>query len=203
MKTTNSKQIILLAITLFFAFANIVAQEQKPKKPLRIGAKIGVPNIATVNVEYLTPLLGNRVSIFADYMSFSKTIDETDINYNNFEIGTNIYFNKKGKGFYASLSYFSFDGDGTFTDVEFNDGSIGDGNGALKFNTFNVKLGSKIGNTFYIRSEIGYGFGDIPQEILVTSTSTSQTAIEEFPEIPGLSESGLLVFNFGIGFGFL
>jgi hypothetical protein len=196
------KQTLLLFTVLIYSL-NLSAQEQKVKKPLRIGAKIGVPNIATINAEYLTPVLNNRVALTADYMSLSRTIDDTDISYNNFEIGTNIYLNKKGKGLYASITYFSFDAEGTFSEVEFDDFSVGDAKGDIKFNTMNLKLGLKTGNTFFFRIEAGYGFGDIPQELIVTSTTTSQTATEEFPEIPGLSESGLLVFNFGIGFGFL
>jgi hypothetical protein len=59
----------------------------------------------------------------------------------------------------------------------------------------NLKLGAKLGKTFYFRIEAGYGFGDIPHEIFVESTTPSQTTIEEFPEIPGISVSGILNFN--------
>lgn len=203
MKTFNIKIVLTLLIILTGIGTSFAQNDTLAKsiKPLRFGVKIGVPHLFTANAEYVTPLLGNRVAVAVDYMSLSKTVDATQIKYNNFEIGTNIYLNKKGKGLYGGISYFSFDGDGTYTDVDFDDGSTGTGTGNIKFNTFNFKLGYKVGRTFFVRFEIGYGFGDIPEYILVTSTSGSQTTKEEIPDIPGISTSGLLVMNFGFGFG--
>lgn len=200
LKTTN---ILIMLIILTGINTSFAQNDTSPKsiKPLRLGVKVGIPNILTANAEYVTPLLSNRVALSMDYMSLSKTIDDTEIKYNNFEIGTNIYLTNKGKGLYGGLSYFSFDGDGTFTDVEFNDGSTGDGKGNIKFNTINLKVGAKFGRAFFFRIEVGYGFGDIPEYILVTSNSGSQTSQEEIPNIPGISSSGLPVFNLGIGFG--
>lgn len=199
------KTFFLFTLLLIYSI-NLLAQEDnttiKSIKPLRLGVKIGIPNIITTNVEYVTPLLNNRIAITTDYMSLSKTIDDTNINYDNFEIGTNIYFNKKGKGIYAGISYFSFNGEGTFTEVEFNSNTIEDGTGAIKFNTVNLKLGAKLGRIFYFRIEVGYALGDIPEFILVTSNSSSLTSLEEIPDIPGITESGLPLFNFGIGFSF-
>jgi len=135
-------------------------------------------------------------------MSMSKTIDDTNINYNNFEIGTNIYFNSEGKGLYGGISYFSFDGEGTFIETEFDDGSISDGKGQIDFNTINLKLGAKFGRTFYFRIEIGYGFGDIPETIIVTNPNGTQRTFEDIPDVPGIGTSGIPLFNFGIGFSF-
>ena len=190
---------IFIALSFCLLFNHSFGQE----KPLRIGVKAGVPNIITANAEYVTPLLNNRIAIAIDYMSLSKTIDDTNINYNNFEIGTNIYFNDKGRGLYAGISYFSFNGEGTFTEIEFQPETYEDGTGKIEFNTLNLKLGVKIGHTFYSRIEIGYGFGDIPEYILVTSKTSNETSLEEIPEIPGISKSGLPIFNLGIGFSFL
>lgn len=193
----------ILLILLFFLTLNLYAQnDDKSIKPLRIGVKIGVPNLVTANAEYVTPLFGNRLAITGDYMSFATTIDGTDITYNNFEAGTNIYFNSKGKGFYIGLSYFSFDGEGEYKDVEFNNGSIEDGTGIIDFNTINAKLGVKVGRTFYFRMEAGYSLGDIPEFIKVTSNSGSQTTTEEIQEIPGITTSEIPYFNIGFGFSF-
>jgi hypothetical protein len=192
-----------LYILLFFFALNLYSQNlDKSIKPLRIGIKIGVPNLITANAEYVTPLFGKRLAIAGDYMSFATTIDDTDITYNNFEAGTNIYFNSTGKGFYIGLSYFSFDGEGDYKDVEFDNGSIEDGTGTIDFNTINAKLGVKIGRTFYFRIEAGYSLGDIPKLIQVTSNSGSQITTEEIPEIPGITTSGIPYFNIGFGIGF-
>lgn len=199
-----SIKVVLAFIFPFLIIYNGQSQtdvDSRSIKPLRLGVKVGVPNILTANAEYVTPLFGNRVAIAVDYMSLSQNISDTDINYSNFEIGSNVYFNSTGKGFYGSISYFSFDGDGTYTDIEYDNGYYGDGTGSIKFNTINLKLGVKLGRTFFFRFEVGYGFGDIPEHVLVTSTTTSQTAYEEIPEIPGISSSGVPVFNLGIGFG--
>ena len=145
--------------------------------------------------------MNNRIALTGDYFSLSQTIDDTDVDYNNFEIGTNIYFGKKGRGLYAGISYFSFDANGTFNDVEFNDGSFGSGSGNIEFNTINTKLGLKVGRVLYFRLEVGYSFGDIPEFITVTGPNNT-TAVEEIPEIPGITTSGLPVFNIGFGFAF-
>ena len=69
-----------------------------------------------------------------------------------------------------------------------------------------MKLGAKLGKKFYFRIEAGYGFGDIPQEIEVTGTEQgtgiTQTDYVEIPDIPGISESGMIVANIGLGFSF-
>ncbi len=198
---------LVFVFTVFLFCINVAAQKDSSKtksiKPLRIGVKVGVPNIITANAEYVTPLLNNRIALAVDYMSLSKTIDDTNINYNNFEIGANAYLNKKGKGLYFGISHFSFDGEGTFTEVEFQPDIYEDGTGTIQFNTINLKLGLKMGRVFYSRFEVGYGFGDIPEYIVVTSKTSGQTKLEEIPEIPGISKSGLPILNFGFGFSFL
>ncbi len=180
--------------------------KEKSIKPLRLGMKIGVPSIITATGEYLTPLLNNRVGFAIDYFALARDFDDTTIDYTNFEIGTHIYANPRGKGFYAGISYTSFASEGTFVEVEFDDSnfSVGDGKADIAYNTFNLKAGLKLGRVFYFRLEVGYGFGDIPQRVVVRSVDDpSLTTVEEIPDIPGLSDSGLLYFNFGFGFGFL
>jgi hypothetical protein len=194
-------------LLLFFLSFNINAQVNEVKsskniKPFRLGVKIGVPNLATINAEYVTPLLDDRVAITVDYMSLSPTVEDVEISYNNFEIGTNIYLNNKGSGLYAGLSYFSFSGEGTFLDTDFDDGTTGDGIGDIEFNTVNLKLGVKFGRTLYTRIEVGYGIGDIPELIEVKSKTGNSNTFEEIPDIPGLGTSGLITANIGFGIQF-
>lgn len=180
--------------------------KEKSIKPLRIGAKIGVPSLITASAEYVTPLLNNRVALAIDYFALGREFDGTEIDYTNFEIGTNIYVNPRGKGFYGGISYTSFSSEGTFLDVEFDDANFSTGNGKanIDYNTLNLKVGVKLGRVFYFRMEAGYGFGTIPTEVLVRGIDNpSLTSIEEIPDIPGISDSGIIYFNLGIGFGFL
>ena len=203
---TLLKLSLLFCCLIGFAQENTVTQtveRTESIKPLRIGARLGIPNIITANVEYVTPLLDNRVAATLDYMTLSQTVDDVSIKYSNFEIGSNVYLKSTGKGLYASLTYFSFNSDGDFGDVDFDDGSNGDGKAKIDFSTVNFKVGAKLGRTFYFRAEVGYGFGKIPEYVLVKSNSSNATTVEEVPEIPGLGSSGTLVFNIGIGFAFL
>lgn len=167
-------------------------------KPLRIGVKGGIPNIGTLNVEYLTPLLDDRVAVFADYM----TLGLGDVEYSNFELGSNIYFNNTGRGLYAGVSYFSFNGDYIIRDVTFDDDSVGDGEGTFDFNTLNAKIGARIGRALYLRIEAGYGFGELPEYIEVQGES-GQTSREDISEVAAYLGNGVPIFNLGIGFAFL
>jgi len=207
MKTKNKLFIVFLLCSII-SFAQETNNEEELQneeisiKPLRIGVKLGAPSLFTANIEYVTPLFDNRVAIILDYMSLSHTIDEVSLDYNNFEIGTNIYLKENGKGLYGSITYFSFKSEGVYEDAEFDD-FVGEGRTEINFNTINFKIGAKLGNAFFFRIEAGYGFGEIPETITVTSTQTPETIEEEIPDIPGISSSGAIVFNFGIGFAFL
>ncbi len=194
-----TKYISLIIILSLFS-VEITAQENI--KPLRIGVRLGTPNVITMNAEYVTPLLDNRVSAAIDFMPLSYTYDDVSIAYTNFEIGSNIYMNPTGKGLYAGISYFSFHGEGDYPEVDFEN-SVEDGTGIIDFNTINLKIGAKLGRTFYFRIEVGYGFGKLPDTILIKSNSSNETTTEEIGEIPGIGDGGLPVFNIGFGFGFL
>lgn len=172
--------------------------------------KIGLPDIVAGNIEFVTPLLNNRIALFADYSKFNVNEEDAEVKVNYIEGGLNIYFNTKGRGLYASVSLSNLKVDGKYTNVETRDGTTYDGSatGDVEIKTTNLKLGVKLGKKFYFRIEAGYGFGDIPQEIEVTGTvtsggmSTTETDYVEIPDIPGISESGMIVANIGLGFSF-
>ena len=46
---------------------------------IAIGVKFGVPNIAGLSLEGVTPLLGNRIAPFFDYSSFDVNPDEVEV----------------------------------------------------------------------------------------------------------------------------
>lgn len=197
---------VVLMLFTGFCLGQEVNQEFKnlsdDLNPLRIGFKLGVPNIATINVEYLTPLWDDRVALSVDYFSLSPNIGDDEVSYSNFELGTNIYFNNTGKGIYVGISYFAFNGDFTLKDVDFDDGSFGNGKGTVDFNTINLKLGAKIGRTFYFRIEVGYGLGDIPNTIVVRGEN-GQSSSEDISDVASYIGSGVPVFNLGFGWAFL
>ncbi len=200
------KKVFLLLLLLAFTL-NLSAQDDNPDvKRFRIGLKVGVPNIVGGNAEFVLPILDNHIAPYLDYSAFSLDVDDVDTSINFFEIGSNVYFNNTGKGFYASLSYGSFNLEGTYTDAETVNGELfeGEAEGEIDITTVNLKLGVKLGNTFYFRAEVGYGFGDIPDEVVITGTVNGQpeTGVEEIPDVPGIGDNGLLVANIGFGFAF-
>jgi hypothetical protein len=206
-KPQNMKKLILILIVFFCTFT--YAQDKQDINPLRLGLKIGTPNIIGGNVEFVTPLLNNRFALFVDYSGFTFKEDASKIALKYFEAGTNIYFKKTGKGLYASLAYGTLNLDGNYKDAETRDGTLyeGEANGSIDVSTLNSKLGVKLGNKIYFRIEAGYGFGDIPKEIEVTgtekTTGTTKTDYVDIPDdIPGIDESGYLVFNIGFGISF-
>ncbi len=201
------KKSLLVVLTLLLC-TTIQAQDKKKSiKPFRIGVKIGIPNIIGGNAELV---FFKRLAAYVDYSSYSGTFSDVDVSFNHFEIGGNIYFNPTGKGFYGSFSYSSFSLDGSYADAQTDSGITftGQATGGVTINTINAKLGLKLGRSFYFRTEVGYGFGTIPDTITVTGTvtgggvTTTETGTETIPDIPGLSSSGMIIFNIGFGIGF-
>lgn len=208
-----------LLLTIFIALATIgyaqeVEQQQEETidslapsvKRFSVGLKIGVPNIAGLSLEGVTPLLDNRVAPFVDFSSFDVKDAETEIGLSYSEFGANVYFNNKGKGAYAGIGFGNLSTDLTFYE-DLDGGSRGKGTTGLDIKSTNLKFGIKTGGRFYFRFEIGYGFtSDVPDDITVTLTEIGGTETEtdsfDVPTIPGLGTNGLLVGNFGFGLSF-
>lgn len=203
---------LLFAMLLIFNIAFSQEEEKEDSKPkgkrilpFRIGVKAGIPNGIGGNLEYVTPLLNDRIAFFGDYSGFGATIDDADANLKYYEFGTNIYFfGNKGRGMYGSLSYGNLNLDATYAEYDAGNGVIlTDAKGTYEVGTFNVKVGLKMGRRFFFRTELGYGFGSVPQEFVITGdvNGIPQSEIVTIPEIPGMSENGYLMFNLGFGVG--
>ena len=206
--------VIVLSLLLLIPFSSISQENETIDKkedisstsdinPLRVGVKVGVPSVFTINVEYVTPLLDNRVAFTTDYFPLKISASDVEAKFKNFEIGSNIYLKNTGKGLYGGISYLKFNADAKVSDVDFDDGSYGIGDTSIEFSTINLKIGAKLGYAFYFRLELGYGFGKLPETILLTSEDGGSTTKEDIEEVTGYLGSGIPVFNFGIGYSFL
>ena len=207
-----------LLLTIFIAlgtigFAQEVDQQEEtidslaPSiKRFSVGLKIGVPNIAGLSLEGVTPLLDNRVAPFIDFSGFDVKDAETEIGLSYTEFGTNVYFGNKGKGAYAGIGFGSLSTDLTFYE-NLDGGGRGKGTIGLDIKSTNLKFGIKTGGRFYFRFEVGYGLtSDVPDDITVTLTEIGGNGTEtdtfEVPTIPGVGTNGILLGNFGFGLSF-
>ena len=186
------KKITLTCLCVLFLQLSVSAQEN----PFRIGIKFGVPNIASLNLEYVTPLLNNSLATTLDFSSISIKIEENEISFSYIELGGNYYFLNDGKGPYTNLSLGRFLFKGNYEDALNGSGKIETGIGLI-----NLKLGGKFGNIFYFRPEVGYGFilGGSELEVEYTDPSDNSTFIIK-KESPSFLSS--LAVNFGFGLSF-
>ena len=179
----------------------------KPKT-LALGVKLGIPNIIGGNVEVIFPVLNNHLAPYADFSGFDIDPDEdTSVAMSYTEFGLNYYFGQTGTGAYLSAGLGNLTTDLTFSNIEVEDG-IYDGIGTVeeKIATTNLKIGYKSSGRFYFRIELGYGIGNIPDQLEIQARSASlgetSTEYEEFPDIPGVSENGIVIGNIGFGISF-
>jgi len=174
---------------------------------ISLGAKIGIPNLASLNGEIVLPILDNHFAPYIDYGAFNLDIEDTESSLNYTEYGINFYFSNNGKGLYASAGIAQLDSEFTFNNLTFEENGvsqIGSAKTNLDINTLNLKLGFKTGGSIYFRFEIGYGMGSIPESIdfIATSNGITESFSEDVPAIPGLNSGGLLISNFGFGLSF-
>ncbi|WZL89411.1 hypothetical protein VS868_01300 [Salinimicrobium sp. 3283s] len=222
MKIFTTTPLFFLALaTLLLNTGFIQAQEQLPEqrdykvRPIRLGVKIGFPNMVGGNVEYVTPLLNDKVSVILDYSTIesdwflsedeSGDTETTDLSYSYIEGGINYYIFKAGKGLYAGVSYGQMKFEGQ-TDVN-EDGMDGTGYIDYDHSSFNIKLGAKLGGLFYFRPEIGYAFSSLPKTIdyqVRYPDGTTERDIYDFEE--ELASADILfkglIANIGFGFSF-
>ena len=197
----------LLVISLFIIVPFVsLAQSEKSGKPdinpFRIGFKVGFPDGIALGVEYVTPLLGNRIAPYADYGMI--IVDDVDANY--FEIGSNIYFRKTGQGGYVSAGYGNLNAKVSNLEGETEDGrEYTNGVAEEQISSFNLKLGGKWGKKLYFRFEIGYALGELPQEIVIIGEVDGQPEpiILSYDEVfDYISGQGYPLLNLGLGYSF-
>jgi hypothetical protein len=192
-------KISFLLISTILVSTQLNAQE----KPFRIGVKTGFPNVVTGNIEFVTPLVDQRLAFMIDYSKFSFNDQDVSLKYSYFEAGINYYLKREGHGPYVAISYTNMNVDLTYENVESdeNSGEFGSATAGIGMNTLNIKLGAKWGGLIYFRPEIGYSFTPLPNTIDIEvnfNNSPSETHVEEVPSII----SGGLIFNIGFGFSF-
>jgi hypothetical protein len=155
-----------------------------------------------LGVEYVTPLLGNRIAPYADY----GIIKAGDVDASYFEIGSNIYFRNTARGGYVSLGYGNLNGKVSNLEGETDDGrEYSNGVAEEQLSSFNVKLGGKWGRKLYFRLEAGYAFGELPREVVIIGEVDGQPEpiVISYDEVfDYISGNGYPLFNLGIGYSF-
>jgi len=205
----------IFALSFIFISSISISQEMKDdtinkkdkSKLISIGTKLGVPNLISFNGEIIIPLLDNHIAPYIDYGSLNLDVEEIETSINYSEYGVNFYFSNKGKGLYASAGMAKLKSEFSFNDLTFEENGVtqkGSARTDLDLNTLNLKLGFKTGGLIFLRVEVGYGMGSIPDSLNFTATSNgiTETFSEEIPPIPGLNSEGLLIGNIGLGISF-
>lgn len=222
----RKKLFFIVLLFPYFLTAQDYKQTEISEKPdlnrLRIGVKIGFPNLAGGNIEYLTPLLNDKFAVTVDYsvlnpsVNFNSVTDDflesegtTDlgeykVNVQFWGVGINYYILKPGKGLYAGIGYGSLQGSATLDNIESNEGNgkIGVGKIDESNASFNIKLGGKFGQSLYFRPEIGYAFTSFQDTIKMDVEFDDGTSEIQLIEVPDLLTQGFIA-TIGFGFSFL
>ncbi len=197
----KSKSIKILSLFVFVVI--IGTQLNAQEKPFRIGVKVGFPNIVTGNIEIVTPLADERLSLMVDYSKFSFSAEDVELDYSYFEGGMNYYLRRAGHGPYIGVSYTNMSLDLSYDDIESDNtaGLIGSARADLGLNTLNLKLGAKWGGLLYFRPEIGYSFTALPNTVEVDVEFQGQSSEVHIVDVPSVITGGIIV-NIGFGFSF-
>ena len=125
------------------------------KKPFRLGLKIGIPHYTGLNFEYLTPVYKGKLALTLDLSYFPNSPAEYSDNLHGFridygqrfyfELGSNYYLIKEGKGLYFHLSYglsrIEAKYEPWLSEIITEDNII-------NTHLINIKIGAKWGNSF-------------------------------------------------------
>jgi len=191
------KLFTILGLVGLFLMANMTSSMAQDR-PFRIGLKVGVPQIAGLNLEYVTPMMNKKLSADLDLSYFSFSSGSATVSYMNFAIGADYYFMREGKGLYGGIAFGRSSFSASEDVIEDNNGGTATAKGTLGLNTLNLKIGGKHGGLFYFRWELGY-------RIALNSATLTETAT--YPDGTGYTNSVSLPVSGGgiladIGFGF-
>jgi len=193
-------------ITLIFSlFISTFSYSQE--LPIRLGLKAGLPNAVGVNAEYVTPYLKGRLAPNVEasvYPIPESLFSDRNGTITYLQGGFNYYFFKPGDGLYSNLSYGYLKGKGTGDNVRAErpnaNGEYLIGKGYLNESnhSINLKVGSKFGNKYYFKPEVGYAFNNLKGDHAIDVRFQDGSRETQIESIPGIFTKGLL---FGVGAG--
>lgn len=201
-------------ILLFFLLPILLNGQDNDDNKVRrvaIGLKAGVPIGIGGSVEIILPVLSNRLAPYLDYSNLkNREIEEVSITHKHLDYGLNLYSGTNGKGLYLAIGRSSSTSDFAYSDEIADSGNtyIGVATTTVDLNMTNFKLGYKVGGLVFAKLEVGYGIGDIPQQLVITGTTEvmgvqmTETSIEDIPNIPGWNENGMLIGSLTVGVSF-
>lgn len=187
-------------------------------RPIRLGAKLGFPNVIGGNLEYVTPILKHKVAANADYSSISGSwfsggdgLSNVDLKFSYIEGGLNYYIFKPGKGIYAGLNYgnLKFKGSEEYQSTDEEETQTGRVSYDFTHSSANLKVGAKLGGLFYFRPEVGYSLGSAPKSYdrtIVYNDGSRDIEKINFSSDDSVVDASILfsglIFNIGMGFAF-
>lgn len=212
------KVIIVLLYYLFLwhfphtLYAQNNSRKEVPIKPLRIGFKTGFPNLIGGNIEYVSPFINEKLAFQIDYSKINSNwflneeqeedyLNSEALGFSYLELGLSYYLFKSGKGLYGGLSYGVIQLDATEITTEYTE-YVDE-----SYKSLNLKLGAKLGGTFYFRPEIGFSFTPPSKtyEVLrIYKNNERERIIEKF-DVDGTSAEYLfqgIMATIGFGFAF-
>jgi hypothetical protein len=208
-------------ITAVLALLVMTATAQE--KPFRIGLKFGLPNLAGLGIEYVSPVASNRLAFAGDfsYIPIPFNTNDFDGTFSAMYVGfgTSFYFkaDNNGRGPYfhlgAGMLNLGLSGTQSSTMTASDNTTIPvTAEIGTNISAFFLmgKLGAKWGNTLYFRPEIGYGLFSIDDAFKFSATFTAQDPVtgqpvsesQDFSVDFKLPISGGPVFTLGIGIAF-
>ena len=175
--------------------SNVSGQEQ----PIRIGLKIGYPQVVGLNLEYVTPLMNKRLAADLDFTYLPLSTNSATITYTNFGLFADYYFFKEGRGFYGGFGYSRMGFDVTKNVTFTSDNTTQKGTANIGLNSLNLKIGGKYGGLFFFRWELGWSLAMNNPVFEVTAVNNGVTQNQSFSSpIKG----GGPIANIGFGFAF-
>jgi hypothetical protein len=193
------KLFTIFGLVGLFMMANMTSSMAQDK-PFRIGLKFGIPQVAGLNFEYVTPMMSKKLSADLDLSYFSFSSGAATVSYMNFAIGADYYFMREGKGLYGGLAFGRSSFSATEDVTEATSGGTASAKGTLGLNTLNLKIGGKHGGLFYFRWELGYRVALNSATLVETATYPDGTPYRNEISLP-VSGGGIL-FDLGFGLAF-
>jgi len=210
----------LLAVFMASMIAMTISAQENP---FRIGIKLGIPNLAGLGLEYVTPVAGNRLAAALDlsYIPIPFNVEgfEGSLNLQYIGIGPSFYFKKdndgKGPYFHAGVGMLNLGLKGSQSSTIMGSNNvpipvIAEASSSLKAGFAMFKIGFKWGNAFWFRPEFGYSMISMDKVLefsanfTATDPVTNQTLTEtqQFKKDLNIPVSGGPVFTIGFGFAF-